>query len=288
VIDEQTLGEGNLEKYKTIILPNFACVRETELDVLRDYVRSGGNIVASYETSLYRTDLDRRSDFDLSDVFGLVLEKDIYDFQTASYISHDGNTAAFTEIKSTLLPAPSWGLEIRPISATPCAYFHAPIHEQYQPIPPRTTPAIVFNRYGKGKCIYLAGNFGEHFNVYGIPEYPKIIGNVLDDLSPSIVRTQNLPETVELTLRTQQDAGRLLVHLINFTGTMRRPISEVVQIHGATLEIPKSTLHAVGVRRLSRISSLRTEASVPYVETATSLVVTIPLLSEYEVLLLSD
>jgi len=286
VIDEQKLLEGELERYKTIILPNFACASDEEIGALQDYVRAGGNAITSFETSLYRPDLSRRPDFGLAKVFGAALGTNVYDFQSCSYLSSDVDGNAFAGIIPKLLPAPSWGLEVRQTTATPWAHFHEPIHAQYLPLPPRTTPAFLLNRCGKGQCVYIAGNFGEHFKVYGIPDYPVILDNILATFSPPIVRAQNLPETVELTLRVQR--GRLIIHLVNFTGTMRRPISNVVKIHNAIIEVPRSTLAAADIKGLKCAYALRAGIPAPFVETSSGVAVTVPPFDEYEVLSLSE
>ncbi len=282
IIDEQKLLEGGLKRYKTIILPNFACAGDEEIGALEDYVRAGGNAVASFETSLYRPDLSRRPDFGLTKMFGAALGTSVYDFRSSSYLSPDVTEKAFTGIIPKLLPAPSWGLEVRETTATPWAHFHEPIHAQYLPLPPRTTPAFLLNRYGKGQCAYIAGNFGEHFKVYGIPDYPVILDNILANFSPPIIRARNLPETIELTLRVQRN--RLIIHLVNFTGTMRRPISNVVRVYNATIEIPCATLAAAGVKETKHAHALRAGIPAPLLETPGGVTVTVPPFDEYEVL----
>lgn len=287
VIDEQSLLEGKLAKYPTIVLPDFACMNERETEALQEYVRAGGNLVASFETSRYPADFSRRSDFGLAEVLGVSLGEARYSFGATSYLGIVENTGRLAGFQPRLLPSPAWGIEVRPTTATPWAYFHAPVQEQYQPLPPQTTPAILSNRYGQGKAVYLAGSFSEHFRIYGIPDYPRILGRILDDFAAPLVSTQNLPETVELTLRVQRDAGRLLIHLVNFTGAMRRPISNVVKVHDAVLEIPKRTLQAAGLPSVGPIRALRSGATPKLVETATSVGLTVPPLEEYEVLVLS-
>lgn len=288
VIDEQTLLDGKLAKYQTIILPDFACADDRELEALKDYVHIGGNLIASFETSLYRPDLSRRSDFGLSEIFGMSLGKGVYDFGDTSYMQMGEGTGPLAGFQPCLLPAPASGLEVRATTATPWVYFRAPVHKQYELLSPQTTPAILLNQYGKGKAVYMAGNIGEHFRVYGIPDYLIFLGKILDDFAAPLVRMRNLPETVELTLRAQRDAGRLLIHLVNFTGTMRRPISNVVKLHDAVLEIPKSTLQVAGLQQLGQVLALRSGATPKFVETDVSITLMVPPFDEYEVVLLAQ
>ena len=287
VADQQTLLEPDLSRYKTLILPNCACLHEDELDAIRKYVHLGGNLLSSFETSLYQSDLTRRPNFGLSEVFGVDLGARVYDFRGSSYMSPACKHAAFNGVYPSVLPAPSWGAEVSATSAIPLAHFREPVDGQYRPLPPLTTPAILANDYGAGKSLYLAGNFGEHFKVYGISDHMKILGNLLRWLSPPLLNTRDLPETVEVVLRVQRKARRLLIHLVNFTGTMRRPITSVVEINDSTIEIPKSTLAAVGILEFSGILALRSGKDLAVMQTAGAVSVEVPEIHEYEVLAIS-
>ncbi len=69
VITENDLN--NLSKYDLVILPDFACMDESEAEMIRQYVKNGGKIIAINETSLYTKYGARRDDFLLKDVFGV-------------------------------------------------------------------------------------------------------------------------------------------------------------------------------------------------------------------------
>src|SRR5688572_28297044 len=58
IADDQVTRE-RLANYKVIILPNVRCLSDKEITLLTEYVANGGNLVATYETSLY-TDLDEK------------------------------------------------------------------------------------------------------------------------------------------------------------------------------------------------------------------------------------
>ena len=69
VITERDLD--NLSKYDLVILPDYACMDESEAEKIRQYVANGGKIVVINETSLYTKYGAKRGDFLLSDVFGV-------------------------------------------------------------------------------------------------------------------------------------------------------------------------------------------------------------------------
>lgn len=61
---------ASLGDYKVVILPNILRMDEEEAEAFRAYVRNGGKLYASRETSLTETAGVRRADFMLNDVFG--------------------------------------------------------------------------------------------------------------------------------------------------------------------------------------------------------------------------
>ena len=69
IADDQATSE-KLEKYKIIVLPNVKCLSEQELEMLKAFTAAGGNIIATYETSLFRPDGKPRKDFGLAELFG--------------------------------------------------------------------------------------------------------------------------------------------------------------------------------------------------------------------------
>ncbi|MBC7081525.1 MAG: beta-galactosidase trimerization domain-containing protein [Thermoplasmatales archaeon] len=65
----------NISEYNLVILPDFACMNESQSDKIREYVVGGGKIIAINETSFYDEYGRRRSDFLLKDVFGVEINE---------------------------------------------------------------------------------------------------------------------------------------------------------------------------------------------------------------------
>ena len=76
MVHEKMLDAANIDKYKLLLLPNIAAVSDAQCQQLRDYVKRGGSLVATYETSLYDEIGNKREDFALGDLFG------------ANYVAH--------------------------------------------------------------------------------------------------------------------------------------------------------------------------------------------------------
>jgi type 1 glutamine amidotransferase len=70
VISEHNVTLEMLQQYKVVVLPNNFAMSERIADVLREYVKQGGGLVATFQTSLYDIWGQQRPDFLLADVFG--------------------------------------------------------------------------------------------------------------------------------------------------------------------------------------------------------------------------
>ncbi len=61
--------ENNMDKYSLLILPNLAVMSGDQAQTIREFINSGGSVIATGETSLYNKWGDQREDFLLSDIF---------------------------------------------------------------------------------------------------------------------------------------------------------------------------------------------------------------------------
>lgn len=61
----------NLSKYKVLVLADQECLNDEELDLIRSFVKNGGGLVATGNTSLFTGWRKRKSEFGLKDLFQL-------------------------------------------------------------------------------------------------------------------------------------------------------------------------------------------------------------------------
>ncbi len=71
MVHDGLLDPGRLAGLKTLILPNIAALSNAQCDQLRAFVRRGGSLIATYETSLYDERGARRPNFALADLLGV-------------------------------------------------------------------------------------------------------------------------------------------------------------------------------------------------------------------------
>jgi hypothetical protein len=281
VLDEEALTSEVLRGYDLLVAPNCACISEEKAEVIADYVKSGGNLIASFEASRYDEYGDLREEFSLSEVFGVEVGKGTFGPMRLDYMTVVDLESPLTKgLSATLLPCPIYGIEVAPTTAKPLTMYHEKMPARYVKLPPVSrNPAVTLNEYGDGRCLYMAGNFFEHYYNYHNQDYRRIVANAVGLMSKVLVTLGNCPTSVEVTLRHQPGKGRLLVHLVNFTGEMTRPMESVVTLRDVAVN-----LH--GFQGLKRAKALWLGKELSLEDVNGDVKVILPFLKEYEVITL--
>ena len=71
IVNDWNLNPADLARYKVLILPNAACLDEAQTAAIEGFVRAGGGLVATVDTSLFNEFGDPRANFALAKVFGV-------------------------------------------------------------------------------------------------------------------------------------------------------------------------------------------------------------------------
>jgi hypothetical protein len=273
VIDDVTLEREPLDRYRVIFLPNVACMSDTAAGRLRRYVEDGGNIFATFETALYDQTGVRRSDFVLAQVLGVndgrkVVGPTSWDFMkpVAQHWLLDG-------IERELVPSTIYHARVTAKEAQTLMRFTVPLKGRYDGIPEVSAdPALTVRQVGKGTAIYFAGDFGNTVEGFHLPELMRLAANASDRLAPPPFRIDNAPASVEVVWRTQPEKKRKILHLVNFTGAMSRPITQIVPLHDVRItlaneEQPRKARTLVSGKELQiwHNKSARVEVRIPSV-----------------------
>lgn len=281
IIDEESLKSKSLRNYDLIIAPNSACISRDNAEVLKEYVRNGGNLITSFESSRYDEYGCPLDDFSLSEVFGVKAGRGVFGPMMLDYMSVVEDHPILDGISTKkLLPCPIYGMEVIQTTSKAIMMYHEKMPARYVKVPPLSkNPAIVVNRYGKGNCLYIAGNFFEHYYSYHNPDYRKIIANAVRLMSRSLITLRGCPQSVEVTLRCQPSKNRLLIHLVNFTGEMTRPMESVLPVRGIGI-----VLH--GLKTPCYAKALQLDRELNLEENKEGVALELPLLQEYEIIAL--
>jgi hypothetical protein len=283
VIDDVSLETGALNHYEAIFLPNVACMSGKIAARLRDYVRNGGHLFADFETSLYDETGIRRNDFALADAFGATASKKIAGPRHWDFMEPVSDSALLTGLKRDFIPSPAYYVQATPKSGKLFLKYTVPLAGRYDGVPKLSNdPALIVNHLGKGEAVYFSGDIGNTVKTFHTPELMQLIGNAGRQMSTPVVTVENAPGSLEVVVRSQNDGRRTLVHLVNFTGEMTRPIRHIVPVSDVRITLPSGarptkayTLWTHQPVRLSHDQSGRVQAVIPR-------------LDEYEVLVFEE
>ncbi len=282
VVDDVTLEREDLGRYSAIFLPNVACMSDRAAARLKAYVREGGSLFATFESSLYDQTGIRRAEFALAEVFGISGGKKIAGPTRWDFMKSRASSPLLEGLGRELIPSTTYHVRVEPKGSRPLLYFTRPLAGRYDGVPEVSDePALMVNRYGRGQAVYFSGDLGNAVNTFHLPEWYRLIANAARELSPSPVTLQNAPSSVEVVLRSQvQESGkRFLLHLVNFTGEMTRPIESVVPLENLRVSVKSSPPRRIMTLMRPQTLSFQTDASgrVHFV---------LPRLQEYEVVVI--
>ena len=281
VIDDMALEQEELDRYRAIFLPNVACMSERTALKLRQYVQRGGNLLATFETSLYDETGIKRGDLALADLFGVDGGRRIVGPTRWDFMKPSGAGPLLDGIKRQMIPSTTYHLQTTPKQAQVLLRFTVPLAGRYDGVPELSPdPALVVNQAGKGRVVYFTGDLGNSIQNFHLPEMQRIVSNAVTLFGASPVRMDNVPASVEVVLRSQLRGERLLLHLVNFTGEMTRPITRILPVNNARIRVQTAGVFTKA-RTLVRPQVLAVKASGEgHVE------FTIPTVEEYEVVVL--
>jgi len=274
VIDEANLVD--LPRYELLVLPNAACLSDESCRSVADFVQQGGNLAASFETSLYDENGKRRDNFGLGELFGAQFSGRTFGPMLWDYVAPDYGTRSplLKGVSKEFIPAPAYGIEVEVTTGKALGHFCTKLVGCYDHSPEISTlPSVITNRHGRGTVVYLAGTFGISLNSFRFPEYLTLVRNIATKLSVAPVLVENAP-WVEVNARRNEDT--MFVHLVNQTSGLKRPMTQIQPLTDLTVILPHAKCGRA--RALRQVRKLRTQVG----RRGTSF--TVPLLEDYEVI----
>ena len=264
--DDQLSAE-RLRRYRAIILPDVKCLSDAEIGLIRDYVAGGGNLLATYESSLYDEKGARRDDFGLAELFGCTYtgekvntRKDCY-----QYIADPAHPLVVPESASTeLLINAGFTLICRrvPPATQVCSYVPT-VHNQ----PPEKAwtlqwqdehPTVVDHRFGSGRVLYFANQPDCLSYDPGHPDMRMLLHRAIRLLAGDSIRIRtNAPAGVHAGLtRSTAQPNEWIFSLVNTTSAPVRPLRELVPVTGLEVDL------SLDGRGLNRHHILRAQGDV--------------------------
>src|SRR5580704_2638231 len=188
-VHEDRLELERLAKYRALLLPNVAMLSDRQCNQLRDYVRSGGSLMASFETSLYDEDLKPRADFGLADIMGVSKNGDAIGTNGNPYSArieavagppppilqgfHDTNWLAGAQNRVPLKPVDSPLLTVVP------GFVRYPPELAYPAHPHTNEPAIVVRESGASRMAWFPGDIERTYWLTGHGDLLRLLHNAI-------------------------------------------------------------------------------------------------------------
>ncbi len=263
MIHDQLLDAGSIARFKTLILPNIACLSDRQCRQLQDFVADGGSLVATYETSLYDESGTQRDNFGLADLLGVDYVGREGPMQNAYInIEHDGGGQALLvglENADRIVHG-AFRLNVRgrrdfgapPLTLVP-PYPDLPMEEVYPRQVRTTVPEVYMREIGDGRVVYLPWDIDRIFWEVLCVDHGRLLTN-------AVRWATNEPSVVEvagrgvLDVAVWQQERSVTVHMVNLTNPMmmKGPVRELMPVgpFEVTLRLPRGA-RADGARLLS-------------------------------------
>jgi len=207
------LNPERLEKYRVLIMSDMKVMTEEFRKYIRGWVRDGGTLIATAQTSLYDYWSRKQPDFLFADIFGV------------KYLGTEGAIP-----KGTKAPHMTMTETCGQVKAGD-TFEHYQGRDLFETTAARIIakwsdgkPAIASNRFGKGYSYFLGGHWlgGRKGQAEAARRKIRpVLGALVRSAFRAagvrpILETSNCPDIVETVLRTQADKRRVMLHLLNY------------------------------------------------------------------------
>lgn len=215
VIFDDSLTLKRLSPYPVVVLANSTCLSDAQCEVLGDYVRGGGTLLATGESSLYDEWGDRRENFGLSELLGVNYVETREEGSQILVPQTEELREEFERFVTFVSPAVH--ITLRDDAGTEVLFTHSSraIHglsvkeDAYD----SDVPAILRRRIGEGTVYYIGPDIGHGYGRDNLPRVAQLVGWLERDGAEPPVEF-DAPKLIEVTA-LQPKEGKLVLHLLN-------------------------------------------------------------------------
>jgi hypothetical protein len=271
-IPEFRLQPDELRKFDLLVLPEVEVLTSKQAEVIRNWVASGGTLIASGNCGLVDENKERRKNFPLAETLGVDFESEertyAYDSEghfkkgvIQTYLESTGHPLTKSLAVSTVgLSGPFLKLKIRP-GAQELLRYRLPMMIEdlpnykwfnWGPPPPGRESggtAAVFNRYQKGQAVYLGAPIFQAVTNDKLFWTRKWIPSLVRQLIPNPIAEltfSDLPEYLHGTFFWDKNKRFVLVQILN--GVELATEAEFIDISNAEIRLNPEKLNIRGAR----------------------------------------
>ena len=289
-VHEDRLEPELLSKYRALLLPNIAMLSDRQCRQIKDYVQSGGSIMASFETSLYDENLNQRADFGLADLLGIHKAADVIGTNGNPYYARIETPDAapphpivggFTNTR--WLPGAQNRIPLKPVhnpvlTVVP-GFVRYPPELAYPPVPHTDEPAVVLGESGSSRTAYFPGDIERTYWLTGHGDLLRLLHNTIRWITND-ERVVHIEGDGFIEMFCWETAPGYAVHLLNYTN----PNAHHGWMH-STYPLGPQTIRMKLPQnvRVKSVEILQAGRNLPFHLESQMLQFTIPRVDDYEV-----
>lgn len=284
-VHEDRLDPEHLSKYRALILPNVAMLSDRQCQQIRDYVRTGGSLMASFETGLYDENLQARADFGLADLLGSRRAGAVVGSNGNSYYARIEREhpllAGFAN--TNWLPGAQNRVPLKPVdnpvlTVVP-GFVQYPPELAYPPESHTNEPAMVLREVGRSRSVYLPGDIERTFWLTGHGDLLQLMRNAIRWITFD-ERQVNVDGDGFIEILAWETSPGYAIHLLNYTNPNAH--------HGWVRSVYPLGPQKVSMKlpagvHVRSVELLRSEKSVPFRLEADLLQFAVPQVEDYEI-----
>ncbi len=263
MVCDRLLTAEALAPYRLVILPNCAVLDDGQCAVLTEFVKRGGSVLATYETSLHDGERPRQN-FGLAELFGVDFVGSNPRGAMNSYVEFDRSAAGADEILAGFKGVPRmiggvWYLNVdtrepgvKSVLTRVPDFPHLPMEEVYSRAKEKGPGQLFLRQVGEGRVAYFPWDIDRLFWETLLEDHGRLLANAarwaLNEAPVVSVQGGGLLDVVPW-----QQESSLAVHLVNMTNpyAMKGPFRECVPVgpHEVRVRLPQGA-EIKGVRLL--------------------------------------
>jgi hypothetical protein len=246
-VSDRDLTTAKLDKFKVLIMPNVVALSDTDANTIKEWVRNGGRLMATYQTSLLDENGIERKDFALAELFGvnysgktvntaidhyqkIITRTNLLEGFELTELLHNGGNTALVKAKNGTKTITGYLPKIN----------NQPPENAFPDNWDSSNPIMVSNTFGKGEVVYFANETAKLNYTVGHPDYSDLMTNALRSLIGNypILKT-NAPASVNVYLnKSISSEGVYQLSLVNTSGGTQRPYRNIIPVSGIEIELP--------------------------------------------------
>ena len=285
-VHQENLSASTLPRYRALLVPNAAYLRDRECEAIRQYAQSGGSVLATFETSRYNEWGDARQDLGLADILGVSMAGEVVGPHSNSYMRIGQRHEVTARFEGTeILPGSEYRLPVRQREQLTDVLTVVPNYPSFPPemvyprMPRTAEPAACFWEKGSSRVAYFAGDIDRTFWLSGNTDLGRLLQETIrwlrgENAPPVTVRGDGLVEI----FAWETEPGYAL-HLLNYTNpnAMRGPFRRFYPIGGQQVEF-----HAA--KPIKSVRALRAGQPLAFDQRGPTVTFTVPAVEDYEVI----